>query len=74
MRCPHDATTGAKRFIDLVDPAGCRNYSPDGRRFNIRSFRVPAVDHSGLTDETQRPYVFPACGHVFGFHGSFDSK
>jgi hypothetical protein len=74
MRGQQNATAGAKRFTDLIDSPGCRNYSPDGRHFNMRSFHVPPVDHSAIADESQRPYVFPACGHVFGYHRSFENK
>lgn len=74
MRCQYDGTSRDRRFTDLINPLGCRNYSPDGRHFNLRSFYVPAIDHSTITEESQRPFVFPACGHVFGFHASFSGN
>ena len=50
------------------------SYSPDGRHYNMHSFYVPHVDNYSLADTTQRAYVFPACGHVYGYHESLDNQ
>lgn len=50
------------------------SYSPDGRHYSMQSFYVPHVDVHTLSDSTQRVYVFPACGHVYGYHESLDNK
>lgn len=37
------------------------------------SFRIPLTDYSDLAEEA-RTYVFPACGHVHGYHRSMEGK
>lgn len=38
-----------------------------------RGVPVPVVDHSDLKEEN-RPYVYPACGHIFAYHKSIQSR
>lgn len=35
---------------------------------------VPLVDYGSNIEEEQRSYVFPACGHVHGYHKSLDGR
>ena len=51
-----------------------KGYSPDGKHFNMQSFFVPQVDNSDIMDLGQRAYIFPACGHMFGYHHSLEKK
>ncbi len=39
----------------------------------LGSFHIPATDYSDVNAEN-RSYVFPACGHVHGYHRSMEHK
>ncbi len=38
-----------------------------------RGVHVPVADYSELKEEN-RPYVYPACGHIFAYHKSIQSR
>lgn len=38
-----------------------------------RGVHVPVVDYSDLKEEN-RPYVYPACGHIFAYHKSIQCR
>ncbi len=49
------------------------DYSPDGRHFNMQSFFLNGTQAEASNDLLV-PYVFPACGHVYGYHASLMNK
>lgn len=36
--------------------------------------QVPWADYSSHLPEENRPYVFPACGHIFAYHSSIEGR
>ena len=51
----------------MADTAGVLPGSGSG------GVQVPTVDYADLKEGSQ-PYVFPACGHVFGYHASIRGR
>ena len=50
---------------------GC---SPDRKHYNLLSFSVPHSDGGGNDEDNLQAYVFPGCGHVYGYHSSLEHK
>lgn len=60
-------------FYKMLGSANYSTYSPYGKHYNMQAFCIPA-DIRDPTDNSHKPYVFPACGHVFGYHNSLSGK
>ena len=44
-----------------------------GTYLNIGPMSIPTTDYGHIEDE-KRSYVFPACGHVYGYHKSLEGN
>ena len=60
--------------VNCITDNNVNGYSPGRKHYNLASFCVPAMCNLIRNDGFSIPFVFPACGHVFGYHVSLENK
>lgn len=74
--CPvlfNDITFTYQDAQERMLQARTRAYEAGAFSACVGGIHVPVADYSALNEEN-RPYVFPACGHIFAYHKSIEGR
>jgi hypothetical protein len=75
-QCPvlfNEITFSYQDSQERLQLARSRAYDVSALSAFVRGVQVPLADYSHLNEEN-RPYVFPACGHIFAYHRSIEGR
>jgi hypothetical protein len=75
-QCPvlfNEITFSYQDSQEQLQLARSRAYDASALSAYVRGVPVPLADYSHLSEEN-RPYVFPACGHIFAYHRSIEGR